>query len=205
MKKWLTILIIAVAASISACGFPETEDKNAGESKRVSLTVQQEQGQEEQDIHKTETETAEQGRIKLFSNLMSLKLPKGLELQTNETSDSNAVYMDSHKRVKLEIRHDPEQLVTDAGIDGVRLKMKAIFEQVSNEEELEWLKNETMIIHGKNIAVNEVIMPSQQGDTYLLAGWAELNGALVEIYFSAPVNEGDWQNVVQEMLESIQM
>ncbi len=44
---------------------------------------------------------------------MSLKLPKELELKTNETADSNVVYTDSHKKVKLEMRHDIEQLVTD--------------------------------------------------------------------------------------------
>lgn len=206
MKKWMTFLLITFAASISACSFPGHKD--AGEIKRGALTVQQEQLEQgqEKDKFNTENETSEQGRINVFSNLMSLKLPQGLEVQSKETTDSKLVYTDSHKKVRLEIRHDPEQLVSDAEIDGVRLKMKAVLENDSGGEKLEWLKNETWLVHGKHIAINEVIMPSQEGDTYRLVGWAELNGALLEIYFSAPATEKDeWQTVVQEMLESIQM
>ncbi|MFL1673153.1 hypothetical protein QJQ58_07070 [Paenibacillus dendritiformis] len=207
MKKWMTFLLITFAASISACSFPGHED--AGEIKSGALTVQQEQleqGQEEKDKNNKENETTEQGMITVFSNLMSLKLPQGLEVQSNETSDSKLVYTDSHKKVRLEMRYDPEQMATDAGIDGARLKMKSILEQDSEGEKLEWLKNETWLVHGKHIAINEVIMPSQEGDTYRLVGWAELNGALLEIYFSAPASEKDeWQTAVQEMIESIQM
>ncbi|MFD3273995.1 hypothetical protein ACE3MS_28235 [Paenibacillus dendritiformis] len=206
MKKWMTFLLITFAASISACSFPGHED--AGEIKSGALTVQQEQleqGQEKDKINK-ENETTEQGMITVFSNLMTLKLPQGLEVQSKETSDSKLVYTDSRKKVRLEIRHDPEQFVTDAGIDGARLKMKSILEQDSGEEKMEWLKNETMLVHGKHIAINEVIMPSQEGDIYRLVGWAELNGALLEIYFSAPASEKDeWQTAIQEMMESIQM
>lgn len=206
MKKWMTILSLAVAVSISACGFQGNEEKDAGESKRVSLNVQQEQGHEEKDNNKTENKVDEQGMIQVFSNLMSVKLPQGLEMQSDETSNSELVYTDSHKRVKLEMRHDPEQPVTDAGIDGGRLKMKSILERDSEGEKLEWLKNETLLVHGKHIAVNEVIMPSQKGDTYLFVGWAELAGALLEIHFSAPANEqGEWQKAIHEMIESIQM
>ncbi|WP_240765112.1 hypothetical protein [Paenibacillus dendritiformis] len=207
MKKWMTFLLITFAASISACSFPGHED--AGEIKSGALTVQQEQleqGQEEKDKNNKENETTEQGMITVFSNLMSLKLPQGLEVQSNETSDSKIVYTDSHKKVTLEMRYDPEQLVSDAEIDKVRLKMKVILENDSEGEKLKWLKNETWLVHGKHIAINEVIMPSQEGDTYRLVGWAELNGALLEIYFSAPASEKDeWQTAVQEMIESIQM
>lgn len=206
MKKWMTFLLITFAASIAACSFPGHED--AGEIKSGALTVQQEQLEQgqEKDKFNTENETSEQGRINVFSNLMSLKLPQGLEVQSKETTDSKLVYTDSHKKVRLEIRHDPEQLVSDAEIDGVRLKMKAVLENDSGGEKLEWLKNETWLVHGKHIAVNEVIMPSQEGDTYRLVGWAELNGALLEIYFSAQASEKDeWQTAVQEMMESIQM
>jgi len=209
LKKWMVLLVLSVAVSISACSFLGSEEKNAGEPKRVSLTPQQEergQGQEEQENKTTETEAHEQGRINVFSNMMTLKLPQGLEVQTNETADSKLVYTDSHKKVRLEIRHDPEQLVSDDEIDKVRLKMKVILENDSEGEKLEWLKNETWLVHGKHIAINEVIMPSQEGDIYRLVGWAELNGALLEIYFSAPASEKDeWQTAVQEMLESIQM
>lgn len=206
MKKWMTFLLITFAASISACSFPGHED--AGEIKSGALTVQQEQleqGQEKDKVN-TENETTEQGRITVFSNMMSLKLPQGLEVQTNETSDSKLVYTDSHNKVRLEMLHDPEQRVTDAGIDGARLKMKSILEQDSEGEKLEWLKNETMLVHGKHIAINEVIIPSQKGDTYRLVGWTELDGAHLEINFVAPASEKDeWQKAVQEMIESIQM
>ncbi|WP_231587030.1 hypothetical protein [Paenibacillus sp. E194] len=209
MKKRMVLLVLSVAVSISACSFSGSKEKNAGETKNVSLTPQQEeqaQGQAEQDNKTAETEAPEEGRIHVFSHLMSLKLPQGLEAQTNETSNSKLVYMDSSKKVKLEIQHDSEQLVTDAGIDEARLKMKMILEQDSEGEKLEWLKNETLLVHGKHIAVNEVIMPSQKGDMYRLLGWAELNGALLEIQFSAPADERDkWQQTVQEMIESIQM
>ncbi|EPY05710.1 hypothetical protein PAALTS15_18473 [Paenibacillus alvei TS-15] len=209
LKKRMVLLVLSVAVSISACSFSGSKEKNAGETKNVSWTPQQEeqaQGQAEQDNKTAETEAPEEGRIHVFSNLMSLKLPQGLEAQTNETSNSKLVYMDSSKKVKLEIQHDSEQLVTDAGIDEARLKMKMILEQDSEGEKLEWLKNETLLVHGKHIAVNEVIMPSQKGDMYRLLGWAELNGALLEIQFSAPANEqGEWQKAVHEMIESIQM
>ncbi|EHQ61025.1 hypothetical protein PDENDC454_17223 [Paenibacillus dendritiformis C454] len=209
LKKWMVLLVLSVAVSISACSFLGSEEKNAGEPKRVSLTPQQEereQGQEEQDNKTADTEAHEQGRINVFSNMMSLKLPPGLEVQTNETSDSKLVYTDSHNKVRLEMLHDQEQRVTDAGIDGARLKMKSILEQDSEGEKLEWLKNETMLVHGKHIAINEVIIPSQKGDTYRLVGWTELDGAHLEIKFVAPANEKDeWQTAVQEMIESIQM
>lgn len=209
MKKRMIILLITVVASISACSFPGNKEKDAGEIKEVALTSQheqREQGQEEKDKNNTENEAAEQGMIKVFSNLMSLKLPQGLEVQSNETSNAKLVYMDSHKKVKLEMRHDPEQMATDSGIDGARLKMKGIMEQDSEGEKLEWLKDETQLVHGKHIAINEVIMPSQKGDTYRLVGWAELDGALLEINFSAPANEKDeWLKDVHEMIESIQM
>jgi len=134
MRKWMTILSLAVAVSISACGFQGHEEKDVGESKRVSLNVQQEQGHEKKDNNKTENKSAEQGRITLFSKSMSVKLPQGLEMQSNESSNSRLVYTDSHKEVKLEMRHDPEQLVTDAGIDMGRLKMKSILERDSEGE-----------------------------------------------------------------------
>ncbi|SYX85469.1 hypothetical protein [Paenibacillus alvei] len=209
LKKRMVLLVLSAAVIISACSFSGSKEKNAGETKNVSMTPQQEeqaQGQAEQDNKTAETEAPEEGRIHVFSNLMSLKLQQGLEAQTNETSNSKLVYMDSSKKVKLEIQHDSEQLVTDAGIDEARLKMKMILEQDSEGEKLEWLKNETLLVHGKHIAVNEVIMPSQKGDMYRLLGWAELNGALLEIQFSAPANEqGEWQKAVHEMIESIQM
>ncbi|GIP31026.1 hypothetical protein J2TS4_02360 [Paenibacillus sp. J2TS4] len=168
---------------------------------------QQEQGQEEKDNNNKENEAAEQGMIKVFSNLMSLKLPQGLEVQSNETSNAKLVYTDSHKKVKLEMKHDPEQMMTDAGIDGARLKMRGIMEQDSEGEKLEWLKDETQLIHGKHIAINEVIIPSKKGDgTYHFVAWAELDGALLEIDFTAPANVRDeWQEAVHEMIESIQM
>ncbi|MCY7485998.1 hypothetical protein [Paenibacillus alvei] len=209
LKKWMVLLALSAAVSISACSFSGSEEKNADETKNVSLTPQQEeseQGRAEQENKTAEREAPEQGRIHVFSNLMSLKLPQGLEAQTNETSNSKLVYTDSSKKVKLEIQHDPEQLVTDAGIDEGRIKMKGILEQDSGGEKLEWLKNETLLVHRKHIAVNEVIMPSQKGDTYRLVGWAELNGAHLEIQFSAPaIEQGEWQKAVHEMIESIQM
>jgi len=209
MRKWMMILLIMIVASISACSFPGNKEKDAGESNEAALFVQQEQqeqGQGEKENNKTENETAELGIIKVFSNLMSLKLPQGLEEQSNETTNTKLVYMDSHKKVKLEIWHDPEQRVTDADIDMGRLKMKGILEQDSEGEKLEWLKDETMLVHGKHIAVNEVIMPSKDGDKYRLLAWAELDGAFLEIKFSAPADEKDtWQKPVMEMIESVQM
>lgn len=210
LKKWMVLLVLSAAVSISACSLTGSKE-NADETKNISLTPQQEeqeqgQGQAEQENKTTETKASEEGRISVFSNLMSLKLPQGLEAHTNETSNSKLVYTDSSKKVKLELQHDSEQLVTDAGIDGSRLKMKAILEQDSEGEKLEWLKDETLLVHGKHIAVNEVIMPSQKGDTYCLLGWAELDGAFLEIRFSAPANEQDeWQKAVHEMIESFQM
>ncbi|MDK8180103.1 hypothetical protein [Paenibacillus sp. UMB4589-SE434] len=207
MKKWLAVsLLTIVVAIISACSMLQgTQEREAGVGKEIALTVQHEQQELEQKINKV-NESVELGMSKVFSNLMSLKLPQGLELESNETSNSKFVYTDNHKKVKLELRHDPEQPVTDAGIDGARLKMKAILEHDSEGEKLEWLKNETMLVHRKHIAVIEVIMPSQKGDTYRLLGWAELDGALLEISFSAPVDEKDsWQKPVVEMIESIQM
>lgn len=209
LKKWMVLLALSAAVSISACSFTGSKEKNAGETKNVSLTPQQEgqeQGRAEQENKTAETKAPEEGRIHVFSNLLSLKLPQGLEAQTNETSNSKLVYTDSSQKVKLEIQHDPEQLVTDAGIDEGRIKMKMILEQDSEGEKLEWLKDETLLVHGKHIAVNEVIMSSQKGNTYRLVGWAELNGALLEIQFSAPAAERDkWQTAVHEMIESIQM
>jgi len=207
LQKWMVLLLLSVAVIISACSFTGSKQKNAGETKNVSLTPQQEeQGRAEQENKTAETKAPEEGRIHVFSNLMSLKLPQGLEAQTNETSNSKLVYTDSSKKVKLEIQHDSEQLVTDAGIDQGRIKMKGILEQDSGGEKLEWLKDETLLVHGKHIAVNEVIMPSKKGDTYRLVGWAELNGAFLEIRFSAPADVRDkWQQAVQEMIESIQM
>lgn len=207
LKKWMVLLVLSAAVSISACSFSGSKEKNAGETKSVSLTPQQEeQGQAEQENKTAETEAPEEGIIHVFSNLMSLKLPQGLEAQTNETSNSKLVYTDSSKKVKLEIEHDSEQLVTDAGIDEGRIKMKGILEQDSEGEKLEWLKDETLLVNGKHIAVNEVIVPSQKGDTYRLIGWTELNGAHLEIDFSAPADERDkWQQAVHEMIESIQM
>lgn len=209
LKKWLVVLLLSVAVSISACSFSCSKEKNAGETKNVSLTPQQgeqEQRQVEQENKTAEPKAPEEGRIHVFSNLMSLKLPHGLEAQTSETSNSKLVYMDSSKKVKLEIQHDLEQLVTDAGIDQGRIKMKVILEQDSGGEKLEWLKDETLLVNGKHIAINEVIMPSRKGNTYRLVGWAELNGAHLEIQFSAPANEqGEWQKAVHEMIESIQM
>ncbi|GAV15181.1 hypothetical protein [Paenibacillus sp. NAIST15-1] len=209
LKKWMVLLVLSAAVIISACNFTGSKQKNAGETKNVSLTPQQEgqeQGRAEQENKIAETKAPEEERIHVFSNLMSLKLPQGLEAQTSETSNSKLVYMDSSQKVKLEIQHDPEQLMTDAGIDGSRLKMKAILEQDSEGEKLEWLKDETLLVNGKHIAINEVIMPSQEGATYRLVGWAELNGALLEIQFSAPANEQvEWQKAVHEMIESIQM
>ncbi|MCG7409440.1 hypothetical protein MH117_18685 [Paenibacillus sp. ACRRX] len=207
MKKWLAVsLLTIVVAIISACSMLQgTQEREAGVGKEIALTVQHEQQELEQKINKV-NESVELGMSKVFSNLMSLKLPQGLELQSNETSNSKFVYTYKHKKVKLELRHDPEQPVTDAGIDEARLKMKAILEHDSEGEKLEWLKNETMLVHRKHIAVIEVIMPSQKGDTYRLLGWAELDGALLEISFSAPVDEKDsWQKPVVEMIESIQM
>jgi len=206
VKKWMTLLLITIIASLLGCSFPGNEEKNAGESKKVSLTVQQQRDQAQIDNNNTESEAAEQGRIKVFSNLMSLRLPQELELQSNETSDLKLVYTDSHKKVKLEMQHDPEQRVTDSEIDVGRLKMKSILEQDSEGEKLVWLKNETMLVNGKHIAINEVVIPSQKGDTYRLVGWAELDGAHLEINFSAPADEkDDWQKAIQEMIESIQM
>ncbi|OPA77803.1 hypothetical protein BVG16_15375 [Paenibacillus selenitireducens] len=209
MRKWMLLLFITVVASISACRFPGNNEKDAGESKEAALIVQheqQEQGKEEKENNNTNNEAAEQGIIHVFSNLMSLKLPDGLAVQSKETSNAKLVYTDSDKKVKLEMWHDPEQRVTDADIDRGRLKMKGILEQDGEGEKLEWLKDETMLVHGKHIAVNEVIIPSQKGDTYRLVGWAELDGAFLEIKFSAPADEKDtWQKAVVEMIESIQM
>lgn len=89
-KKWMVLLVLSVAVSISACSFLGSEEKNAGEPKRVSLTPQEEreQGQEEQDNKIADTEAHEQGRINVFSNMMTLKLPQGLEVQSKETSES---------------------------------------------------------------------------------------------------------------------
>jgi len=202
----MIILLITVVASLSACSSPSGKEKDAGESKGITVTMQQEQGQEVKENNNTENMAVEQGVIKVFSNLMSLKLPQGLEVQSNESTNTKLVYMDSHKKVKLEMWHDPEQLVTDADIDRGRLKMKGIVEQDSEGEKVEWLKNETMLVHGKHIAVNEVIIPSQKGDTYRLVAWAELDGAFLEIKFSAPADEKDtWQKPVMEMIESVQM
>lgn len=216
MKKWMMILLLTVVvASISACSIPGTQEKDAGEGGGITTSVQY----EEQEVFsglkplKTEkvqsnkkNEHAAQGMTKVFSNLMSLKLPQGLEVQSKKTSKSKLVYADRKKIVKLEMWLDPEQTVTDAGIDGLRLKMKSIMEQDGEGEKLEWLKDETMLVHGKHIAVNEVIIPSQKGDTYRLVGWAELDGAFLEIKFSAPADEKDaWQKAVVEMIESIQM
>lgn len=212
MKKWMAVCLITVVivVSISACSFPGNKEKDAGENKGAPLTVQQEQqeqGQEEKENNNTENEAAEQGMIKVFSNKMSLKLPHGLEVQANETSDAKLVYTDSHKKVKLEMKHDPEQMTTDAGIDGARLKMQGIMEQDSEGEKLEWLKDETQLVHGKHIAINEVIIPSKKGDdTYHFMAWAELDGSLLEINFTAPANaRGEWQEAVYEMIKSIQM
>ncbi|TQR44992.1 hypothetical protein [Paenibacillus popilliae] len=209
LQKLMVLLLLSVAVSISACSFSGSKERDAGEAKNVSLTPhqeEQEQGQAEQENKTAETKAPEEGRIHVFSNLMSLKLPQGLEAQTNETSNSKLVYMDSSKKVKLEIQHDLEQLQTDAGIDQGRIKMKVILEQDSGGEKLEWLKDETLLVNGKHIAINEVIMLSQEGATYRFVGWAELNGAHLEIRFSAPANEqGEWQKAVQEMIESIQM
>lgn len=206
MWKWMIILLITVVASISACSPPGGKEKDP---KLVTVIVQeeqQEQGQESKENNKTENEAAEQRVIKVFSNLMSLKIPLGLEEQSNGTTNTKLVYMDSHGKVKLEMWHDPEQMVTDADIDRARLKMKGIVEQDSEGEKIEWLKNETMLVHRKHIAVNEVIMPSKEGDTYRLLGWAELDGAFLEIKFSAPADEKDaWQKPVMEMIKSIQM
>lgn len=210
MKKWMTILLITVVTSISACSFPGNKEKDTGENKGAAiLPVQQEQpeqGQEEKDNNNTENEAAEQGMIKVFSDMMSLKLPQGLEVQSDETSNEKLVYMDSNKKVKLKMSHDPEQMMTDAQTDGLRLKMKSILEQDSEGEELEWLKNETILVHGKHIAINEVIVPSDKGDIYRFVGWAELDGALLEIDFTAPATmKGNWQDAVHEMIKSIQM
>ncbi|MFD3260231.1 hypothetical protein ACE3MQ_16630 [Paenibacillus lentus] len=211
MKKWIAVSLITavIAVSISACSFPGSKVKDAGEN-RTPLTVeheQQEQGQEEKDNNNLENEAAEPGMIKVFSNMMSLKLPQGLEVQANETSNAKLVYTDSHKKVKLEMKHDPEQMTTDAGIDGARLKMRGIMEQDSEGEKLEWLKDETQLVHGKHIAINEVIISSKKGDdTYHFVAWAELDGALLEIDFTAPANErSEWQEAVHEMIKSIQM
>ncbi|CAH0122379.1 hypothetical protein PAE9249_04929 [Paenibacillus sp. CECT 9249] len=211
MKKWTVVCLITavIAASIAACSFPGSKEKDAGENRTV-LTAQQEQqqqGQEDKDTNDKENEAAEPGTIKVFSNMMSLKLPQGLEVQSNETSNAKLVYTDSHKKVKLEMKHDPEQTMSDAGIDGARLKMKSILEQDSEGEELEWLKDETQLVHGKHIAINEVIIPSKKGDdTYHFVAWAELDGALLEIDFTAPANErSEWQEAVHEMVKSIQM
>ncbi|SHE14083.1 type VII secretion-associated protein, Rv3446c family [Chlamydia abortus] len=211
MRKWIAVCLITavITASISACSFPGSKEKEAGEN-RAALTAeheQQEQGQEEKDNNHTENEAAEPGMTKVFSNKMSLKLPQGLEVQSNETSNAKLVYTDSHNKVKLEMKHDPEQMMSDAGIDGARLKMRAVMEQDSEGEKLEWLKDETQLVHGKHIAINEVIIPSKKGEgTYHFVAWAELDGALLEIDFTAPANEkDDWQKAVQEMIESIQM
>lgn len=211
MKKSIVVCLITavIAASIAACSFPGSKEKDAGEN-RTELTAQQEQqqqGQEDKDTNNKENEAAEPGTIKVFSNMMSLKLPQGLEVQSNETSNAKLVYTDSHKKVKLEMKHDPEQTMSDAGIDGARLKMKSILEQDSEGEELEWLKDETQLVHGKHIAINEVIIPSKKGDdTYHFVAWAELDGALLEIDFTAPANErSEWQEAVHEMVKSIQM
>lgn len=69
------------------------------------------------------------------------------------------------------------------------------------------MKDETQLVHGKHIAINEVIIPSKKGnDTYHFKAWAELDGALLEIDFTAPANMKDeWQNAVHGMIESIQM
>lgn len=204
------LITVVIVVSISACSFPGNKEKDAGENKGAPLTVQQEQqeqGQEEKENNYTENEAAEQGMIKVFSNMMSLKLPHGLEVQANETSNAKLVYTDSHKKVKLEMKHDPEQMTTDAGIDGARLKMRGIMEQDSEGEKLEWLKDETQLVHGKHIAINEVIIPSKKGDdTYHFMAWAELDGSLLEIDFTAPANaRGEWQEAVYEMIKSIQM
>ncbi|WP_152395237.1 hypothetical protein [Paenibacillus guangzhouensis] len=206
MKKWMMVWLITIVASLSACSSPDSGEKGSMEATLTVEQDQQEQGHEVKENNKMENEAAEQGVIKVFSNLMSLKLPAGLEVQSNETSNTKLIYTDSDKKAKLEIWHDPEQRVTDADIDRGRLKMKGILEQEGEGEKLEWLKDETMLIHGKHIAVNEVIMPSKKGDTYRLVGWAELDGAFLEMKFSAPADEKDtWQKAVMEMIESIQM
>ncbi|MFD1266071.1 hypothetical protein ACFQ3Y_01295 [Paenibacillus motobuensis] len=196
MKKWMAVCLITavIAASISACSSQGPKENDAGE--RGAATFEQ-----------LNNEKAEQGMTEMFSSLMSLKLPQGLEVQSKETTQSKLVFADRTKKVKLEIQHDPEQKVSDSQIDMARLKLKAFFEQDNLGVTLEWLKDETQLVHGKNIAVNEVIIPSKKGnDTYHFKAWAELDGALLEIDFTAPTNMKDeWQNSVHEMIESIQM
>ncbi|WP_254659879.1 hypothetical protein [Paenibacillus sp. KS1] len=95
MQKWMVLLLLSVAVSISACSFSGSKEKNAGETKNVSLTPQQgeqEQGRAEQENKTAETKAPEEGRIHVFSNLMSLKLPQGSEAQTSETSNSKLVF-----------------------------------------------------------------------------------------------------------------
>ena len=192
MAVYLITAVIAV--SISACSSQGTKENDAGE--RGATTFDQ-----------LNNEKAEQGMTEMFSSLMSLKLPQGLEVQSKETTKSKLVFADRNKKVKLEIQHDPEQKVSDSGIDIARLKLKAFFEQDNPGVTLEWLKDETQLVHGKHIAVNEVIIPSEKGnDTYYFKAWAELDGALLEIDFTAPTNVKDeWQNSVHEMIGSIQM
>lgn len=196
MKKWLAVCLITavIAVSISACSPQGTIEGDADEGEATTF---------DQLNH----EIAEQEMTEMFSNLMSLKLPQGLEAQSKESTNSSLVFADHSKKVRLEIKHDPEQKLTDAQIDRGRLKMKAIFEQDHPGGTLEWLKDETQLVHGKHIAINEVIIPSEQGNgTYHVKAWAELDGALLEIDFTAPANMKDeWQNSVHEMIESMQM
>ncbi|WMT40104.1 hypothetical protein RE628_22785 [Paenibacillus sp. D2_2] len=188
------LITAVIAANISACNFQGTKENGAGEGGATTFDP-------------LNNEKAEQGMTELFSSLMSLKLPQGLEVQSKETSTSKLVFADSNKKVRLEIQHDPEQMVSDSQIDMGRLKLKAILEQDNLGVTLEWLKDETQLVHGKCIAINEVIIPSKKGnDTYHFKAWAELDGALLEIDFTAPANMKDeWQNAVHGMIESIQM
>ncbi|WP_314587632.1 hypothetical protein [Paenibacillus terrigena] len=207
MKKWITVLLlIGVVASVSACSLPSTQETKA----EVNLEAEPQDRQEKQGQKDEETTEKEQkdgqGMTKVFSDLMALKLPQGLEAQSSGSTNSKLIYTDEANQVKLEMLHDPEQLVTDEGIDMGRLKMRGIFEQQYEGVKLEWLKDETQQVHGKHIAINEVIVPSKAGDTYHLVAWAELAGAFLEITFTCPADvKEQWQASVHEMIDSIQM
>jgi|GEM_PF-6243700 len=212
MKKWITVLLVfGVVASVSACSLPGTQETKA----EVNLEAEPQDRQEKQEQKGEETAEKEQrkeegqkdgqGMTKVFSDMMALKLPQGLEAQSSGSTNSKLIYTDKANQVKLEMLHDPEQLVTDEGIDMGRLKMRGIFEQQYEGVKLEWLKDETQQVHGKHIAINEVIVPSKAGDTYHLVAWAELAGAFLEITFTCPADvKEQWQASVHEMIESIQ-
>ncbi|WP_018757430.1 hypothetical protein [Paenibacillus terrigena] len=207
MKKWITVLLlIGVVASVSACSLPGEQETKT--EVNIEAAPQEQQGGEtaEKEQRKEEGQKDGQGMTKVFSDLMALKLPEGLEAQSSGSTNSKLIYSDKANQVKLEMLHDPEQRVTDEDIDMGRLKMRGIFEQQYEGVKLEWLKDETQQVHGKHIALNEVIVPSKAGDTYHLVAWAELAGAFLEIKFTCPADvKGEWQNAVHEMIDSIQM